>query len=181
MSSISEKCIEAYSRAKNLKIAANEVGIPWQTVYVHLKKAGVSVCGDKARYGSASDRFAAKSEARFRDLVPFAVDNNQTEFQSTIDFTVGDFSVDVKAARLKPAGSINRWSYCVNKQRDIADFFVLYAYNKDGDDVDHVFLIPGEIARTKTTISITESLKSKWADYEVSEPELIKFFVAITE
>ena len=57
---IIDKCIESYSRLKNLKLVGLEVGIPWQTVYVYLKQAGISVTGDKSRYGSATDRVAVK-------------------------------------------------------------------------------------------------------------------------
>lgn len=179
MGSVSDKCIESYSRLKHLKLVGDELGMPWQTVYVHLKKAGVSITGDKARYGSITDKFAAKAERQFKELIPFAIDNNQTEFQSSIDFCVNGHSVDVKASRLKRSGSINRWAYCINKQRDTADFFVLYAYDKNANKVTHNFLLPGEIAREKTTISITESLKSKWADYIISEQELLEFFEEI--
>lgn len=34
-----EKCVESYSRIKNLKLVGIELGIPWQTVYVHLQNA----------------------------------------------------------------------------------------------------------------------------------------------
>ena len=53
---IIDKCIESYSRLKNLKLVGLEVGIPWQTVYVYLKQAGIAVTGDKSRYGSVTDR-----------------------------------------------------------------------------------------------------------------------------
>lgn len=43
--------VEAYEKHKNLKLAAIEVGMPWQMLYVHLRKLGVPVTGDKARYG----------------------------------------------------------------------------------------------------------------------------------
>lgn len=179
MSDIKDLCIESYSRLKHLKLVGEEVGIPWQTVYVHLKKAGVKVTGDKARYGSATDRFAVKAEQEFKRLIPFAIDNNEAEFQSTIDFCVNGQSVDVKASRLKSDGRLYRWSFCINKQRDIADFFVLYAYDNGGENIINVFMIPGEIARAKTTISITSTLKSKWADYIISQPDMLEFFKEI--
>ena len=67
-----DACIESYSRLKNLKLVGLELGIPWQTVYVHLRAAGVPVTGDKKRYGSDTDRLAAKAEALFAELVPAA-------------------------------------------------------------------------------------------------------------
>lgn len=187
MSDIVSQCIDSYSRLKHLKLTADEVGIPWQTVYVHLKKAGIPVVGDKSRYGSVTDRFATKAELRFKESVKFAVDNNESEFQSSVDFSVLGYTVDVKAAALKDShfnkrkGKYDapRWGFCINKQRDTADFFVLYAYDKDGESVEHVFLLPNEIATAKTTISISASLKSKWADYKIEESELPDFFASI--
>lgn len=79
-------CIDSYSRLKNLKLVGNELKIPWQTVYVILKKAGVNVVGDKARYGSVSDRLASYAENMFKIDVPNAVDNNDLKYQASIDF-----------------------------------------------------------------------------------------------
>jgi len=170
--SIVDKCVESYSRLKHLKLVGEEVGIPWQTVYAHLRTAGVPVCGDKARYGSITDKFAAKAERMFHQLVPYAIDNNKTEFQSTIDFTVNGIEVDIKAAKK----TLTKWGYCINKQRDNADVFVLYAFDEFGDNVEHIFMIPSEIATQKTTISIPVSLKSKWSDYAISEDGIKEFF-----
>lgn len=179
---IKQKCIEEYEKIKNLKVVGEKVGIPWQTVYVHLKSAGVNVVGDKKRYGSTSDKLAAKFEEKFKQIVPFAKDNNSSKYQAKVDFFVGSHSVDVKCAHLKPAGVqdsgkkfSSRWGYCINKQKNVADFFVLFALNDD-DSVRHIFLMPKEIAITATTISIPGSMKSKWADYKVSEKELREFF-----
>lgn len=56
---VQQRCVEAYRQHQNLKIAAQHVGIPWQTVYVHLRKAGEPVTGNKLKYGSETDRLAA--------------------------------------------------------------------------------------------------------------------------
>lgn len=103
---VQQQCIQAYRKHQNLKIAAEQVGIPWQTVYVHLRKAGEPVTGDKCRYGSETDRLAARAEREFTRRVPFAEDQNKVKFQSKVDFLVGGYSVDVKAARLRQT-SIN--------------------------------------------------------------------------
>ena len=173
---IQEKCIEAYARLKNLKLVGEEVGIKWQAVYVHLRKAGVNVTGDKARYGSATDRLASRAERLFAEAVPFAVDANQVKFQAAIDFTVMGWEIDVKAARcISHKDDAPRWAFCINKQKDKADFFVFYAF--DGElNTQHVFLVPREIATTSASVSIPASLKSKWADYKVEQSELRKFF-----
>ncbi|OCG77342.1 hypothetical protein A9G42_05405 [Gilliamella sp. Nev6-6] len=176
---IIEQCIESYSRLKNLKLVGLEVGIPWQTVYVYLKRSGVAVTGDKARYGSATDRVAVIGEQRFKKAVPFAIDNNDLQFQASVDFSINNLTVDVKTSKLQHKQPNNRsserWAYCVNKQKDIADLFVFYALNDDLE-TEHVFLMPNEIVTNATTISIPKSGKSKWFDYKVEENELANFF-----
>jgi len=145
MTEIVQQCIEAYGRLKHLRLTGEEVGIPWQTVYVHLKKAGIPVTGDKARYGSVADRFAVKAEQMFAEVVPLATPNNEEEYQATIDFTYQGTLIDIKASKLQPAGRQasgksygSRWAYCISKQKDIADFFVFYAFDEPGDSLMHV-------------------------------------------
>lgn len=176
---------ESYSRLKNLKLVEIETGIKWQTVYWHLKKEGVPITGDKARYGSVTDRVAVLGEQYFQRLLPEAVDNNDLKWQSSIDFSVYGIKVDVKTSHLIPAGRnpkgksfSARWCYCISKQQDIADYFVLLALPENDDEPQHIFLLPKELATAKTTISIPLTLKSKWADYKVSAQELQHFFTA---
>ena len=175
---IEQACVEAYGKLKNLKLVGGELGIPWQTVYVHLRRAGVPVTGDKARYGCAKDRLASFAERLFSEDVPEAIDANATQFQAAIDFTVNGWSVDVKAACLLGFKSdAPRWGFSINKQKDKADFFVLYALDSaESRNVEHVFLMPNEIATAKTTISIPKTMNSKWADYEVCQSDLLVFF-----
>ena len=174
---------EAYARHKNLKLAANELGVRWQQLYARLRKLGIPVTGDKARYGSAKDRLASKAERLFAEDVPTAEDSNAQQYQSMIDFSVGGFTVDIKASRLHPARqersgktTAPRWMFSINKQKDKADFFVMYAFDFAADRVEHVFLVPAEIATTKSTIVVAESLSSKWADYRVDRNDLADFF-----
>lgn len=176
---------ESYSMLKNLKLVEIETGIKWQTVYWHLKKEGVPITGDKARYGSATDRLAVFGEQFFQRLVPDAIDNNDLKWQSSIDFSVYGVKVDIKTSRLMPAGRNTkgksfsaRWCYCISKQQDIADYFVLLALPENDDEPRHIFLLPKELATAKTTISIPLTMKSKWADYKVSAQELQQFFTA---
>lgn len=180
---IQQKCIESYARLKNLKLVGEEVGIRWQSVYVHLTKAGVKVTGDKARYGSVTDRLASAAERRFSASVPFAKDCNQEQYQAAIDFDVLGWNIDVKASRLRSHKSdAPRWSFCVNKQKDAADFFVFYSYEAGNDEnVRHVFLMPREIVVAQSLVSIPETLKSKWADYMIVESELCQFFEQLGE
>lgn len=152
----------------------------------HAKEGGLS--GNwryKARYGSVTDRIAVIGEQKFKKAVPIAIDNNDLKYQADIDFTIGNVTVDVKTSRIKRYQRVNgirhsapRWGYCINKQKDTADFFVLYALNDD-NETEHVFLMPNEIVTTVSTISIPETLASKWADYKIEESELLPFFQSL--
>lgn len=178
---ITERCIHAYAAHKNLKLAAHDVGIPWQTVYVHLRRAGIPVTGDKLRYGSDSDRLAAKAEKLFLSHVPSANDENNKKFQSKVDFYVADFGIDVKASRKRQHGaqpSTNRWMFSIKKQEAIADFFVCYGFDSDGEELEQTLLIPGEITRRYTTISVPIS-GGKWLDYAIDPYSLSEFFESI--
>lgn len=173
---VQQRCVQAYREHQNLKIAAQYVGIPWQTVYVHLRKAGEPVTGNKLKYGSETDRLAAKSERKFLELVPFAEDQNTKQFQSKVDFLVGGFGVDVKASRLKTQGpNSSRWMYSIKKQEAVADFFVCLGFDSTATTIQSTLLIPGEIARMHMTISHS-SRGGKWADYLVQPDDLAPFF-----
>lgn len=165
-----QACIESYSRLKNLKLVGLELGIPWQTVYVHLRAAGVAVTGDKSRYGSDTDRLAAKAETLFSTLVPNAVNQNDHQFQAKVDFKVGGYAVDVKASRLRGG----RWAFSLKKQKRVADFFVCFAFNED--DTYRTLAIPGELCRYLQTISLSAAAHTKWWDYEIPADQLRSFF-----
>lgn len=172
--------IESYNRLKNLKLVGVELGIPWQTVYVQLRKADVPVTGDKSRYGSATDRLAVKAENEFHSLVPFAKNNNQMKYQAKVDFSVNGVGVDVKGATLKQGCkrfAARRWAFFVRKQEQVAEFIVCFAFLDDGNY--RVFLIPGEMIHYYQSISISENGKSKWLDYEINPNELKPFFKEI--
>ena len=176
---VQQQCVNAYRQHQNLKVAAQDVGIPWQTVYVHLRNAGEPVTGNKLKYGSESDRLAAKAERIFLGLVPFAEDQNTRQFQSKVDFLVRGFGIDVKASRLKIQGpNSSRWMYSVKKQEAIADFFVCLGFDSEAETLESVLLVPGEIARMHTTISHS-SRRGKWSDYLVSPADLAPFFAAL--
>lgn len=180
---IQQECIAAYRRHKNLKLAAGDVGIAWQTVYVHLRNAGEPVTGDKLKYGSETDKLAAKGERIFSELVPFAHDTNADKFQSKIDFIVRGHLVDVKTSRLKQsnkASKLRRWAFCLKKQEMIAGFFVCFGLADDEDRQAKTLLIPGEIARRYQTISLNER-GGKWADYEVDPLTLADFFKSLPQ
>ena len=171
-----QMCIAAYEKHKHLHSAAKSVGIPWQTVYWHLRQAGVPVVGDKSRYGSSSDRLAARAEARFQEIAPCAIDMNRKKFQSKVDFTVGGLGVDIKCGRLLR----DRWAFCIKKQEAVADFFVCFAMSNTDHAKDAVFLhtllIPGEIARRYKTMSLSNNVRGKWWQYEISDHDLGVFF-----
>ncbi|CRL44776.1 hypothetical protein SGGMMB4_02072 [Sodalis glossinidius str. 'morsitans'] len=119
-----QACIKSYERLKNLKLVGLDVGIPWQTVYIYLKRNGVRVIADKARYGSATDRIVVIGEQWLKKDVPDAIDNNQIYFQSTIDFTVSKISVDVKTSQIrlcknKLTGEISTYSSFILTNKEI--------------------------------------------------------------
>ncbi len=172
---IEQRCVEKYREIRNLKLVGKALGIPWQKVYVNLRKCGEPVVGDKLKYGSETDRFAARAERKFSELVPFAVSQNEIKFQSKVDFMVGNQKVDVKAANLK----LNRWAFSLKKQESIADFFVCFAFCESGEF--KTLLIPGDICRNHQTISLGNNNSSKWWDYEVSPDELSEFFILIRD
>ncbi len=166
-----ERCIAAYAEAKHLKLAAKIVGIPWQTVYWHLRKQGVPVTGDRSRYGSESDRLGAHGERLFMKLVPQAVDHNLEMFQPKVDFTVGDVTVDVKTASLRGG----RWSFSVKKQKLYCDFFVMFALSSDKEHVASL-MIPTEVLSHHQTISLSNNRRGKWWDFHITNPEIQAFF-----
>jgi hypothetical protein len=175
-----ELCIASYEKHKNLKIVGSELNIPWQTVYVFLRNAGVPVTGDKLRYGSDSDRLAASAERSFLELVPRAVDQNRNKFQSKIDFTVNGYGVDVKAANRKVIGKskVGTWPFSIKKQEIFADFFVCFAMDNDGK-IKHTLLIPAELSKNYSTIRIGDGEKSingKWWDYLIDKDKISDFF-----
>lgn len=172
-------CINAYDKYKNLKLAATKIGIDWHKLYAILKKEGVKVTGDKAKYGSETDKLAAKGEKIFNDLVPVAIDLNKEEYQSKIDFDVLGYGVDVKTSNLNKSNAkakSRRWAFSVKKQELTADFFVGIAL--ENEQLTKVYLIPCEIAKHYQTISVSEN-GSKWDDYLIEPTELLDFFKSL--
>lgn len=167
-----KKEVAAYRKHKHLKLAASELGIPWQTLYVRLRAANEPVVGDKSRYGSETDKTAAAVERLFLKLVPDAEDMNRKKFQSKVDFSVYGFGVDVKACR---ARKDQRMAFSVKKQRVYADFFVCFGLTEE-NAIEACLLIPGEVARNHGTISLNLKRTGKWWAYEVDPGSLASFF-----
>ncbi len=166
----------AYNKHKNLKLAADELGVKWQTLYVQLRKLNIPVTGDKLKYGSNRDRLAARAEIEFQRLVPFAINQNKVKFQSKFDYFVGNEKVDIKASHLKPGNKRFkqvRWAFSVKRQELCADFIVCFGMLDNGYKL---FLIPGECVRYYQTISISNTGVSKWHQYAISPEDLTIFF-----
>lgn len=156
----------AYERHKNLRLVSQELGMPVPTVYWQLRQQGVHVVGDKARYGSTTDKFANRTEREFERLVPVAINANLDQWQAKVDFRVGPLSVDVKASNFN---SSRRWAFCVKKQAGIANFVACFAY---GCDTEYrILLVPGEEASRVQLISVGRKA-GKWTKYEVDPLEL---------
>ena len=174
-----EQCIESYKKHQQLFAAADDLGMPWQTLYYRLKKAGFSVTGNKSKWGSARDRFAAKGEAFFKSIVPDAKDQNETSFQSKVDFVVNGIKVDVKSAKAKTSNSrysSKRWAFSLKKQLEEAEFYVLFCYDEKGEVVRDCYLIPRDMIIGLQTISIPCTAKSKWNCFSVNPDCLADFF-----
>lgn len=89
---------EVYDKHKDLKLAAEELGIKWQNLYVYLREAGHPVTGNKERYGRLTDKMARSAEKLFQKTIPHAEDMNENKFQAKLDFLVNGLKVDVKAS-----------------------------------------------------------------------------------
>lgn len=173
----------AYEKHKNLKIAANEIGIPWQTLYVRLKKQKVPVTGDKLRYGADRDRLGAMGEAAFYAFVPDAVSMNDTKFQAKYDFDVFGHKVDIKASmprQLNTKYQALSWSFSFKKQSMICDFVVCFCMDEQ-KEVEHVLLVPSEFFRGLSTVSVSRRGNSKWLDYSIDPRMLSNFFAELGE
>ena len=171
-----EQMKSVYDKHLHLKNAADELGMKWQTLYWHLQKAGHPVTGNKARYGSETDKLASKAESDFMNLVPAAIDMNRKKFQSKYDFEIYGMKVDVKASSQKEYcknQDLRRYSFSVKKQEMLADFIVAFGYNNG--ELEKCYLFPKEHIRFMTTISISNG-KSKWQDFEIAPEELKPFF-----
>lgn len=176
------KMKESYTRLKNLKLTAEETGIPWQTVYWWLKKEGVEVTGDKIRYGGDSDKIALIGELYFKNLFPDAVYENENKFQAKCDFSLYGNTVDIKTSSLRHHKSrsgniVKRWGFnCFNNDEEPIDFFVCFCLKENGKDIEKILLIPSELVVTKTGGLSVSALGSKWDSFTVSEEDLVDFF-----
>lgn len=178
-----DKAVEAYQRLKNLKLAAAEVGMPWQALYAHLKKAGVPVVGDKLRYGSDRDRLATLAEAEFWRLVPDAQPMNLIRWQAKYDFDVYGYKVDVKASmprQLNKRYTAESWAFSFKKQTLICDFICCFCLSHERA-IEHVLLVPSEFFAGIQTVSVSCKGGSKWLDYAVPAGDLAAFFADIAE
>ena len=127
---------EVYDKHQNLKIAAKELDMVWQTLYWNLNKVNHPITGNKAKYGSLTDKLARYAENKFKDLLPYAEDHNTEKFQAKMDFTVKGLSVDVKASTKKNGYKNNprknpsfRWAFCCKVQEEQqVDFLVCYCF-----------------------------------------------------
>ena len=180
---VTADCVAAYRKHKNLKLAAAEIKMPWQTLYVHLRSVGEPVIGDKSRYGSAKDKLAAMAERAFSDAVPIAVDQNGIKWQSKYDFDVIGIKVDVKAARPKRQSfrtEKKRWAFSFKKQSLICDFVCCFCY-LDDLTIAKVLVVPSEIFGGIQTVSVSCEGESKWFDYSMNIEEISVFLRMVAE
>jgi hypothetical protein len=173
---------DAYAKHMNLKLAANELGVNWKTLYCRLKKQGVKVAGDKLRYGADRDKLGALGESIFKKYVPDAVDKNKTEFQSKYDFDIYGLKIDVKCGKprqLNKKYTALSWSFSFKKQSLIADFIVCFCLD-DQNQIEKTLLVPNEFFKGLQTVSVSKDGGSKWLDYATSPEELQDFFKEVS-
>ena len=170
---------QAYEKHKNLRLAAQILGINIQTLYARLKSQGVSVTGDKARHGSSRDKLAARAESLFTKLVPNAIDQSGTKLQSRFDFLVENYKVDVKVSSKNASNTkrpdSKRWAFLLTKQRYECDYFCCICLGDDGASVEKVLFVPTELADVQT-MSVTCNGGSKWDDFAIEHQEIPAFF-----
>ncbi len=173
-----EEMKSSYDEFKNLKVAAEHLKMKWQTLYWNLKKVNHPIIGDKLSYGSNTDKFAAKAENDFAKMIPFAKNLNSKKFQSKVDFYVNGLKIDVKASNAvfpSAKSASKRWAFSIKKQEFCADFIVCFGYING--EINKILLLPSEVIRYRTTISLScSNKKSKWEDYLISKEDLIDFF-----
>lgn len=181
---------DTYDKYLNLKLAAQELGVKWQTLYWHLNKVGHPVIGNKEVYGSPTDKLARYTEKLFSSTIPYAVDLNDEKFQAKLDFSVKGYKVDVKASTKKDGYKNNprknaafRWAFsCKVQEKESADFLVCYCYSgydtENFGDVEKILLIPKEFFKNMQSFSVS-CANSKWYDFEVTVGDLVDFFDSI--
>ncbi|AUR84732.1 hypothetical protein NVP1063O_065 [Vibrio phage 1.063.O._10N.261.45.C7] len=177
---------DVYDKHKNLKLAAEELGMKWQTLYWHLKEEGHPVTGDKERYGSPTDKMAKYLEDVFQEWLPHSIDCNANKFQAKVDFKVGGYTVDIKSSTKKDGYKNNhkknpalRWAFSTKVQEDLSDFLICFCMEgvdcTEYGEIEKILLIPSEFYKNKQSISVSCN-KSKWWDFEVTKKELVEFF-----
>jgi len=168
----------AYAKYKNLKLAADDIGIPWSTLYYRLKKQGVKIIGDRLKYGSDRDKLGSLAESEFKRLVPSAVSMNEIKWQYKYDFTVNNQKVDVKCSKpriLNRKYKSESWSFSFKKQTLVCDFMCCFCMDKNRV-IKHILLVPSEFFKGLQTVSVSCKGESKWLDYSVTGKELNDFF-----
>ena len=173
---------DAYAKHKNLKLAADEIGIKWQTLYCRLKSQGVAVTGDKLRYGADRDRLGVYGEQLFQSIVPFAKNANHDQFQSKVDFEVNGLKVDVKAGmprQLNKKFASLSWSFSFKRQTLYADFIVCFCLDEQ-KEIEQILLVPKEFFKGLQTVSVTRKGFSKWLDYKIDANDLKEFFSSLS-
>ena len=176
-----EEMKSLYAEHQKLHTVGDMMSIPWQTVYWWLKKEGVSVTGNKSKYGGKSDQTALIGERLFSSLGTDAVDQNKLYHQPKYDFLLGNVKIDVKTSFIKDdqsrSGNINkRWAFNTKKGQE-ADYLVCYCLSGDlsSYEVVKILLIPKEFIEGMQCISVSIN-KSKWGGFEVNESGLFSFF-----
>jgi hypothetical protein len=153
---------------------ARRIGSTPGAVGYHLYKAGVTLTGDKLRYGCERDRQARKAELFVLSQLDGAIDHNAAQFQPKMDATYRGFRIEVKSSVLQHHTGQLLLSFMVEKQPHLADLFVCVGYFRNDDDVPlAVYVVPGHLA-PRWCIKITLTGRSKYERFRVRFPSKLK-------
>jgi len=163
-----------YAETPSVVEIARRIGSTPGAVGYHLYKAGVTLTGDKLRYGCERDKQARKAELFVLSQLNGAVDHNAAQFQPKTDVTYRGFRIEVKSSVLQHRRGQLILSFMVEKQPHIVDLFVCVGYFNSNDDVPlTVYVIPGHLA-PRWCIKITLTGRSKYERFRIRFPSKLK-------
>lgn len=76
--------------------------------------------------------------------------------------------IDVKSSTLHAHNNVSRWSFTIARNK-IADFFLCIAFdNREDLNPLHIWLLPGNVVKDISNLSIYFHTLNDWSDYELS-------------
>ena len=86
----------------------------------------------------------------------------------------GGYKIDVKSScRRTRKNRVDNWGFCIRKNQ-IADYFLCLAFdNRDDLTPKHIWLIPGDVINDHVSVSISETMLTKWDEYKLDINKVI--------